>query len=196
MKDQALVRKILFIAFCMSFSACLQVFQEHFIYWRPIFFEEIWRWWTAHWVHVGWIHYALNMVAFACLPFIFPHLKNRYAILLLVLLPPLISLSFYFCIPQVEAYAGLSGVLHGLYGAAAIYFLQFNSERKFAFLVISLALAKVLWENFMGSLQTSQLIGSPVLIEAHWIGLVWGIVLALCYMLYEKLMAQKNQTTD
>ena len=76
MKDQALVRKILFIAFCMSFSACLQVFQEHFIYWRPIFFEEIWRWWTAHWVHVGWIHYALNMVAFACLPFIFPHLKS------------------------------------------------------------------------------------------------------------------------
>ena len=147
-------------------------------------------------MHVGWIHYALNMVAFACLPFIFPHLKNRYAILLLVLLPPLISLSFYFCIPQVEAYAGLSGVLHGLYGAAAIYFLQFNSERKFALLVISLALAKVLWENFMGSLQTSQLIGSPVLTEAHWIGLVWGIVLALCYMLYEKLMAQKNQTTD
>ena len=194
--SQFLSRKIVFIAACMSVSACLQIFAEHFIYWSTHLLDEFWRLWTGHWVHVGWIHYALNMVAFACLPFIFPHLKNRYAILLLVLLPPLISLSFYFCIPQVEAYAGLSGVLHGLYGAAAIYFLQFNSERKFAFLVISLALAKVLWENFMGSLQTSQLIGSPVLTEAHWIGLVWGIVLALCYMLYEKLMAQKNQTTD
>lgn len=193
MKDQALVKKILFIAICMSFSACLQVFQTYFIYWHPIFFEDIWRWWTAHWVHVGWIHYALNMLAFACLPFIFPHFKNRYAISLLILLPPLISLSFYFSIPQVEAYAGLSGVLHGLYGAAAIYFLQFNSERKFALLVISLALAKILWENFMGSLQTSQLIGSPVLIEAHWIGLVWGIILALCYMLYEKLVIHKNE---
>lgn len=192
MKDQALVKKILFIAICMSFSACLQVFQSYFIYWRPIFFEDIWRWWTAHWVHVGWIHYALNMVAFACLPFIFPHLKNRYSIGLLLLLPPCISLSLYYWMPQVEAYAGLSGVLHGLYAAAAIYFLQFNSERKFALLVLSLALAKIIWENWMGSLQTSQLIGTPVLIEAHWIGVVWGVVFALIYMSFEKLNTNKN----
>lgn len=194
MKDQALVRKILFIAVCISFSACLQVFQSYFIYWRPIFFEDVWRWWTAHWVHVGWIHYALNMVAFACLPFIFPHVKNRYLILLLLVLPPLISLTFYYAIPTIEAYAGLSGVLHGLYGATAIYFLQFNSERKFALLVIALALAKIFWENFVGSLQTSQLIGSPVLIEAHWIGLVWGVVLALFYMLFEKLKIKASSS--
>ena len=197
MKDQVLVRKVLFIAICMSLSACLQVFQEVFIYWRPYFFEEIWRWWTAHWVHVGWIHYALNMIAFACLPFIFPHVKNRYLIGLILLLPPLVSLSFYFCIPEIEAYAGLSGILHGLYGATAIYFLKFKSERKFAMLVIALALLKVFWENFIGSLETSQLIGSPVLIEAHWIGLVWGVVLALVLMCYERIIQKSNeQITD
>lgn len=196
MKDQALLRKILFIAVCVSFSACLQVFQQYFAYWRPIFFEEIWRWWTAHWVHVGWAHYALNMIAFACLPFIFPHLKNRYLVTLLLTLPPLISLSFYYYIPHVEAYAGLSGVLHGLYGAVAIYFLKYRAERKFSLLVIALALAKVCWENYAGSLQTSQWIGSPVLTEAHWIGLIWGIALALLYLLIEALNKQAQSLSS
>lgn len=195
MKDQALVRKILFIATCISLSACLQVFQEYFIYWRPFFFEQVWRWWTAHWVHVGWIHYALNMFAFACLPFIFPHIQNRYLVLLLLSLPPLISLTFYYCMPDVEAYAGLSGVLHGLYGAVAIYFLQFRSERKFALLVLGLAIVKVFWENFIGSLHTSELIGSPVLTEAHWVGLIWGGALALFYRVFELLRDDRAQSS-
>ncbi len=184
MKDQTVVKKILFIAICMSLSASLQVFQEWFIYWRPSFFEEVWRGWTAHWVHVGWIHYLLNMIAFACLPFIFPHAQNRYLVALLLLLPPLVSLSFYCFYPNVEAYAGLSGILHGLYIAVSIYFLQFNQERKFALLVIALACIKIAWENLFGSLETSQLIGSPVLVEAHLLGSIWGAILALSYLIY------------
>lgn len=184
MKDQTVVKKILFIAACMSLSASLQVFQELFIYWRPSFFADIWRWWTAHWVHVGWVHYLLNMMAFACLPFIFPHVKNRYLVALLLLLPPLVSLSFYYFYPHVEAYAGLSGILHGMYIAVSIYFLQFKKERKFAVLVIALATAKIVWENLFGSLETSQLIGSPVLVEAHFLGSVSGGVLALIYFSY------------
>ena len=184
MKDQTVVKKILFIAVCMSLSASLQVFQELFIYWRPSFFSDIWRGWTAHWVHVGWIHYLLNMMAFACLPFIFPQVKNRYLVALLLLLPPLVSLSFYYFYPHVEAYAGLSGILHGMYIAVSIYCLQFKKERKFAVLVIALATAKIAWENLFGSLETSQLIGSPVLVEAHFLGSIWGGVLALMYFVY------------
>ncbi len=184
MKDQNVLKKILFIAICMSLSASLQVFQELFIYWRPSFFAEIWRWWTAHWVHVGWIHYLLNMIAFACLPFIFPHVKTRYLVALLLLLPPLVSLTFYYFYPNIEAYAGLSGVLHGLYIGVSIYFLKFQKERKFALLVIALAGAKIAWENLFGSLETSQLIGSPVLVEAHLLGSIWGAVLAFGYMVY------------
>lgn len=187
MKDHTVVKKVLFIAVCMSLSACLQVFQTHFIYWRPSFFIEIWRWWTAHWVHVGWIHYFLNMIAFACLPFIFPHVQNRYLIALLLLLAPLVSLSFYYFFPNIEAYAGLSGILHGLYIAVSIYFLQFRQERKFALLVMTLACIKIAWENVFGSLETSQLIGSPVLVEAHLLGSIWGAILALSYLAYEQL---------
>lgn len=191
MKDQTVVKKILFIAMCMSFSASLQVFQELFIYWRPSVFTEVWRVWTAHWVHVGWMHYLLNMIAFGCLPFIFPHAQNRYLVVMLLLLPPLVSLSFYYLYPNVEAYAGLSGILHGLYIAVSIYFLQFNKERKFALLVIALACAKIAWENLFGSFETSQLIGSPVLVEAHLWGSIWGAILALSYLAY-RFIKQKS----
>ena len=95
MHDQFLNRKIILIAFVVSISACLQIFKDQFIYWRVDIFPEIWRLWTAHWVHVGWIHFALNMLAFMCLPFIFPRARVWHFVALLLILPPLISLSFY-----------------------------------------------------------------------------------------------------
>ena len=90
---------------------------------------------------------------------------------------------FYFLFPDVEAYAGLSGVLHGLYIACAVYGLQFKKERKFALLVIVLVMAKISWENIFGSTQTAELIGSPVLVEAHLLGTIFGVFGALAYML-------------
>ena len=101
MKDPFLMRKIVFIAIAVSFSACLQVFSDAFIYWQSDLLHQFWRLWTAHWVHVGWIHYVLNMLAFACLPFIFPRVKVWHFVALLLLLPPLISLSFYYGFPEI-----------------------------------------------------------------------------------------------
>lgn len=190
MKEQAVVRKVLFIAICASISASLQVFQDAFIYWRPILLEQPWRFWTSHWVHVGWMHYLFNALAFACLPFIFPQAKNRYLLSLLLILPPCISFTFYYLYPQIEAYAGLSGVLHGLYVATAVYLLQFKHERKFSVLVIGLVISKILWENFFGSLHTDELIGSPVLLEAHFVGGIWGAVLAMIWLGLDKSIQQ------
>ena len=185
MKDPFLMRKIVFIAIAVSFSACLQVFSDAFIYWQADLLHQFWRLWTAHWVHVGWIHYVLNMLAFACLPFIFPRVKVWHFVALLLLLPPLISLSFYYGFPEIEAYAGLSGVLHGAYSAvvASVHVLD-KKERNFAALVLFLLLAKLIWENTMGSVGTAELIGSPVLVEAHLLGVIWGVVIAIIYILW------------
>ena len=107
MLDQHFRRKIIFLAAFVSFSACLQIFQDHFIYWQESLLGEFWRLWTAHWVHVGWIHYFLNILAFICLPFIFPRATVWHFCAILLILPPLISLSFYFFLPNIEAYAGM-----------------------------------------------------------------------------------------
>lgn len=191
MRDIQFNKRMLFIASCACISACLQIFQSHFIYWRYTFFTEVWRWWTAHWVHVGWVHFALNMIAFACLPFIFPHIQNRFIILLLLILAPLCSLSFYYLYPNIEAYAGLSGILHGLYVAAAFFYLKFRKERNFAVLVLVLVVAKLIWENTFGQIGTSQLIGSPILVEAHLVGAFWGAVCAIAYLAYQQLLKEK-----
>ena len=184
MKDPFLMRKIVFIAIAVSFSACLQVFSDAFIYWQADLLHQFWRLWTAHWVHVGWIHYVLNMLAFACLPFIFPRVKVWHFVALLLLLPPLISLSFYYGFPEIEAYAGLSGVLHVAYAAVASLHVLDKKERNFAALVLFLILAKLIWENTIGSVGTAELIGSPVLVEAHLLGVIWGVMIAIVYILW------------
>jgi rhomboid family GlyGly-CTERM serine protease len=183
MHDQFLNRKISLIAFVVSISACLQIFKDQFIYWRVDIFPEIWRLWTAHWVHVGWIHFALNMLAFMCLPFIFPRARVWHFLALLLILPPLISLSFYYFLADIEAYAGLSGVLHGMFTAIAIVHLLYRKERMFASLVLFLILGKLIWENTFGESATAELIGSPVLVEAHLLGVIWGIVIAALYLI-------------
>ena len=182
MKDPFLKRKIVFLAAVASLSACLQVFVDHFIYWDVSIPQEFWRLWTGHWVHVGWIHYFLNIVAFVCLPFIFPRVRIWQFTALLFCLPPLISLSFYYLLPDIEAYAGLSGVLHGAYVAIAIVQLRDPKERGFAGLVLGLILAKLIWENTVGGSSTAELIGSPVLVEAHLLGVIWGAILAALYL--------------
>ncbi len=175
--------KIIFLAVFISWCAWLQVFQDSFIYWQDSLLQEFWRLWTAHWVHVSWPHYVLNMLAFICLPFIFPRASVWNFVGLLLSLPVLISLSFYFFLPDIEAYAGLSGVLHGAYAAVACVHLLYKKERGFATLVLFLIFAKLVWENTMGSAGTAQLIGSPVLVEAHLLGVIWGVVLANIYII-------------
>ena len=191
MKDEDLIKKVIFVAVCISISACLQVFSDWFIYWRPALLTEFWRLWTAHWVHVGWIHFLLNMLAFACLPFIFPHARTRHMTLLLMVLSPFISLMFYWFMPHIEAYAGLSGVLHGMYVAVAIVYLKYPKERNFAVLVLALIVIKIIWENTWGNSRTAQLIGSPVLVEAHWLGALGGILAGSAYLLKQKLKYEK-----
>ena len=193
MNDKNLMKKVIFIAACISISASLQVFSDLFIYWRESLLTEFWRLWTAHWVHVGWMHFLLNMLAFACLPFIFPHAKTRQLTILLLLLSPFISLMFYFFMPDIEAYAGLSGVLHGMYVAVALVDLKYPKERNFAVLVLILVGVKLVWENTWGNSGTAQLIGSPVLVEAHWLGALGGVLLGCAYLLKARL---KSNTVD
>src|SRR5690606_31642811 len=92
------------------------------------------------------------------------------------------SLSFYFFLPNIEAYAGLSGVLHGAYVAVACVPLLYKRERGFAALALFLIFAKLVWGNTIGNVGTAQLIGSPVLVEAQLLRVISCVILALIYI--------------
>ncbi|WP_034280646.1 rhombosortase [Alkanindiges illinoisensis] len=173
----------------------LQLDMNTFIYQRDLMTSEPWRWWTAHWVHVGWRHYALNMLAFLSLPFIFPQLQRQTLLLGLLVLPPLLSAGLYGLLPAVQAYAGLSGILHGIFVVAAIESLFIQRERKFAILVLVCIALKISFEKWMGYSETAQLIQAPVLIESHQIGVLTGIIFILlktviCYLKHKKSLTK------
>ncbi len=192
MPQSIIQSKFFLIVVCAFISAVLQIFQLDFIYLKSKIWFEAWRLWTGHWVHVGWIHYLLNMLAFACLPYIFPQIKNKTYFCLLMIIAPLLSLTFYFIYPEIQAYAGLSGVLHGLYIFAAIIYFDQKNERKFALLVIVLVVIKIAWEQKFGQLGTAKLIGSPVLVQAHLWGVIWASIIAVSYLFYKHKQLKMN----
>ena len=172
-----------FIAVSIVLAAILQLKADLFIYFQPTMFEQPWRFLTAHWVHIGWIHYLINALALICLPLIFPNFKVKWLLMSSVVLPIVLSLVFYFFYPELAIYAGYSGVLHGLYIIAALESLQHKKERNFGLCILVGLTAKLIWENYIDreSLTTAQLIGSSVWIEAHWFGVLFAILLWCAY---------------
>lgn len=179
-------KTLLFMAAFVVFSAALQFAKIDFIYNRSLLFIEPWRWWTAHWVHLGWRHYALNMLAFMFIAVIFPRVSKHSLTFVLLVFPPFLSLGLYLFYPSVYGYAGLSGVLHGLYAFVAIQHLtcKISRERQFAWLVLGCTIIKVLWEKWLGHTETEQIIKVPVLIESHQIGLVIGLVMGVVFLIF------------
>lgn len=157
----------------------LQFKAEVFIYLRFDFFQQPWRILTAHWVHVGWLHCLLNVVALWCLPLIFPEIKAKALIIGSMGLPCVLSLIFYFFYPDLSAYAGFSGVLHGLYMLAALYGLSQPKSQFFAMLIIIGILLKLMGEAYWGNTDslTAQLIGHTIFIQAHQWGALLGVML-------------------
>ncbi len=173
----------LVIAASIGLAAIFQFWATDFYYIRDVLWVQPWRIMTAHWVHVGWVHYLLNMLAFICLVFIFPKMNLfRFCISLLVL-PIFISLAIYFFAPDVVAYAGFSGVLHGLYAFAAAQGLYDKQDHFFAYTILIGVSIKLVCEWYFGaSLSTAQMIGSPVLIEAHQYGVLGAVFLSLLFL--------------
>lgn len=158
-----------------------QLFFHHVIYDRHGLFSEPWRLWTAHWVHLGVWHWVLNAVALSLLPEIFFHTSRRFFLLLWFVLPPLLSLMLYIFQPSLVLYAGLSGVLHGIYLAVALNAIQsiYRAERRMGWVVAASVCAKVCWETYSGNSQTAELIGAPVVLRAHQYGAELGALLWL-----------------
>jgi rhomboid family GlyGly-CTERM serine protease len=154
-----------------------QLFFTDFAYNRQVLFSEPWRLWTAHWVHLGVWHWVLNAAALALLPEIFLRSSRQFFVLLWFVLPPLLSLMLWFLLPQLSLYAGLSGVLHGIYLAMALAAIQDRhvAERRMGWVIALGLCAKVGWEAYSGNSQTAKLIGAPVVLQAHQYGAGLGL---------------------
>ncbi|WP_085314428.1 rhombosortase [Derxia lacustris] len=85
-------------------------------------------WWellTASWVHLGWLHLALNLAGLALVLMMFARVVRPWR-----QLSVLAACGFLACVlmlalaPRVGWYSGLSGALHGLFAANAVILLR------------------------------------------------------------------------
>jgi rhomboid family GlyGly-CTERM serine protease len=146
--------------------------------WRRAALNEgdYWRLLSAHLVHLSPRHMLINLLALWLVSeLICKTLSSAQWISLFVVSAIGISLSLWLLQPQLQWYAGLSGVLHGLWSGGAAY--RCIIERKRIFLLALLAL----FVRLMIGAQVSN--EFPVIAVAHWYGAFSGLLwLALTQM--------------
>ncbi|MCP4333668.1 MAG: rhombosortase [Gammaproteobacteria bacterium] len=145
---------------------------------------QIWRIVSAHWVHVGWVHMFLNMVGLMiCISLSNPRWSVRRWFLQSLCIAIGISVLFTLQNSDLHWYVGFSGVLFGLYFLAAHDL--YARDRLIASLMGGAIVIKVILEQYTNyDIDSSDLIGAPVIVDAHLYGLMMAIAIALVWATY------------
>ncbi|MET0292798.1 MAG: rhombosortase [Steroidobacteraceae bacterium] len=143
----------------------------------PLAEGEVWRWVTAHLVHLDLSHAVLNSFGFVLVWALYRQGWRAGEWLVALLLSIIaIDAGLWFLQPHVTWYVGASGVLHGL--IAAGLFAQWRTERAIAVVVAVLLCAKLAWEARAGALPFTAS-DAPVVLPAHLYGAVGGGIAGL-----------------
>ncbi len=155
--------------------------------------HQWWRFLSGHWVHANWVHYALNMTGLIlCVALTETGWKLTQWAWRILLLALGISLAFWWLQPQIGWYVGFSGVLFGLYVLCAITsWPQQRIMSSILLCVIALKLILDLWSSV--KITSDELIGVPVLVEAHLYGVITALIIQML-VLSIKLLPFTKQT--
>lgn len=149
---------------------------------------EFWRFFTGHFVHLGWFHLALNAIAAYLIYDIFEHPLRKWRLPVFLLVSSgLVSIGLLLFYSTTRTYVGLSGVLHGLLILGAINSRSFPSWIRFT--VFAVVTGKVLWEQspYYNESNMVRLIGGPVAEQAHLLGYCSGLLIILASKIWTKL---------
>lgn len=156
---------------------------DHFEYLRGLAASEPWRLITGHFVHLTLIHALLNCVALALLARLFAdRLKPAEMFGVLAVAPLLISALFWFALPELAWYRGLSGALHALYFAGCVLWIAMTTGRGRWLPIAALVggTLKVLIEQpWDASFPVHEVLRIAVVPQAHLIGAIVGTAAGL-----------------
>jgi rhomboid family GlyGly-CTERM serine protease len=152
-------------------------------YRRMLSAREPWRLFTGHFVHLSFLHAALNVVALLLLDRLFSdRLKPREIFAILGIAPVLMSLVFWLALPELQWYRGLSGVLHAVYFAGCVVWIAASAGRARWLPVAALVggTLKVLLEQpWDSSFPVHEVLRVAVVPQAHLIGAIVGTAAGL-----------------
>ncbi len=140
---------------------------------------EYWRLITTHWAHINWVHFLLNAAGLIlCLTITTPEWSIKRWLLYQLVFALGISLLFSFFNPGLIWYLGYSGILYGIFLLAALDLYQ--RDKLIALLLGSAIVIKITLEQTSEiNLTSSDIIGSPVIVDAHLYGVILAIIIAL-----------------
>ena len=148
---------------------------------------ELWRLISATFCHTNFNHLLLNIFGLVITLALFIDTFKPIKIFPIIIFNSVfIGIALFFLEPQIIWYVGLSGVLHGLfsYGIAA----DIANKDRWGYLLGSGFIIKILYEQVFGAQQsTIELIGAPVLVNAHLYGAFAGIVFYLIKRAFQQL---------
>jgi len=149
---------------------------------------ELWRVFSGHWVHANWIHYFLNMAGFIlCLALTGVNWNIWQWVWRILLLSLGISLGFYVLHPEVSWYVGFSGVLFGLYVLTA--YASLKDQFVMSSILLLFIGVKIILEQYSSvNVTTGDLIGVPVMVDAHLYGVLMAVLLVLAQTVYRKIL--------
>lgn len=136
------------------------------------------QWWrilTGNFTHTNFPHLVMNLAGLWAITLLFrPAVKTL--LITLIILSSWIGVGML--LTDTSIYVGLSGALHGLFAYFATQ--EWLDGRKSSRWLVLGIIIKVGWEQYFGaSLSTAEWIEARVATEAHLIGLMGGVLLAL-----------------
>jgi len=135
-----------------------------------------WRLPTAHFIHLGWAHAGLNVLGVLLCCALAPRLFDRFLWLRLAGLALGLSLLLWRFSPEVSSYAGLSGVLYGLFAMGLLP--QARRGDHPAALALAAIAAWMLWQWLVAPAALEEhLIGGRIVGVAHIYGFCLGLAL-------------------
>lgn len=186
---QPLHKHVAFLLFCailMGLGLCPQSIVEH-LELRPL--EPIsYRWFSAHYVHLGAVHALMNVAGCAVLwLLVVAFLPGRILLVLLLVLPLCISFGLVLTATDAMSYRGFSGAIYGFYAAGVMWYWW--ESRLFSFLLGAFLIGKIILEqmpNFDNTYLLSS-IGGLVAVDSHLWGAVGGTLVTVIFLLGAKL---------
>jgi rhomboid family GlyGly-CTERM serine protease len=133
---------------------------------------QIWRWLSAHLVHLSVMHCLTNLLGLLLIcDYLWDELALADASGLLLWTAVGTSLLLWCFAPEIRWYAGLSGVLHGLWAGCALAWFCRSGDKVAAGALALLAIKLALPTYALGT--------PPVVTVAHGYGALCGLVWAV-----------------
>lgn len=152
--------------------------------------RELWRVFTAHFVHINFAHALLNTIGLWLCYFWAKELFDRWVLLYIAILSFVIGVLILLYSPEELPYAGFSAVLYGLFVIGLLPRIVLLKDR-FSLLAFALIFGWLLWQFFASAWQLEEaLIGGEVAVMAH----LYAVIIALCIASMKIYLTARQKT--